>query len=415
MVLPSVYGGSGPPDEIDTSLVQIVRLGDGPQLDAFDRLRVSEPSGIFESTLVYDKQPFLWNERLTDTGTSVYVQREATVRMTVTAAGDKVERQTRTYFRYQPGKSQMVLMTYSFGDPDANVRKRVGYFDSRDGIFLEEINGAMWIVKRSSVTGTVTDTRIPQASWNLDTFSAIDPTKTQLFCVDLEWLGVGRVRVGFFIDGQLRYAHEFNEQNARDNVYMGTAQLPARLEIEATGAPGDPRFMSALCVAIMAEGGQEKNVGFPFSARAGAGGLITVAGASVPILSVRPTTAFKGRENHVLIDHLSAELFNDAGIALVDVIYDGALTDDSFAAVDTESALEVDVAATAITGGTIIRSFLVGATNQSNKTGEIDLVGRLAIALDMAGASPTSITLAVTKIGSTSPTVVGVLSWEEYR
>lgn len=413
MVLPSVYGGSGPPDPVDPTAVQIVRLGDGPQLDAFDRLRTSNPTGVFESTLVYDKQPLLWNERLTGTGTSVYVQREAAVRMTVAASGDVVERQTRTFFRYQPGKSQLILMTYSFGEPDANVRKRVGYFDANDGIFLEEINGQMWIVKRSSVTGTAMDTRIPQSAWNLDKFSEIDPTRTQLFCIDLEWLGVGRVRVGFFIDGQLRYAHEFLEQNVRDNIYMSTAQLPCFLSIEATGTPSVTRFMSALCASVSSEGGQEANVGFPFSARTGAA-LVTIAAARVPILSVRPKLLFNGRVNRALITQGLAEVLNDASIAIVDVIFDGVLTAASFASVDADSTMEFDTAATAVTGGIVVRSFMVGATNQANSTSGADLTGRFPVSLDIAGANPTNITLAVTNVGA-SATVLGTIEWLEYR
>ncbi len=409
MTLGRVYGGGK--QKPDGS--QVVQLGDGPQLDAFDRLRVSNPTGLFESTMTYDAQPLLWNQKLTGTGTATYIQDESAVRMAVAAENDVVERQTKSFFRYQPGKSQLIYMTYNFGQGHANVRKRIGYFDSENGIFLEEINGSLWIVKRSNVTGTPVDTRIAQANWNLDIYGDLDASKAQLFAIDMEWLGVGRVRVGFFIDGQLRYAHEFLEQNVRDTVYMSTAQLPVYLTIEATGALTASNSMTALCASVMSEGGQDENVGFPFSARTGAA-LVAISGARIPILSIRPKATFNGRVNRTLLTKGLVEVLNDAAIAIVDIIYDGALTGASFASVDDESVVESDVAATAVTGGIVVRSFLVGATNQANNSGGVDLTGRLPMSLDLDGANPTNLTVAVTNVGLAA-SVLGTVSWQEYR
>jgi hypothetical protein len=409
MTLGRVYGGGK--QKPDGS--QVVQLGDGPQLDAFDRLRVSNPTGLFESTMTYDAQPLLWNQKLTATGTATYVQDESAVRMTVAAQNDVVERQTKSFFRYQPGRSQLVYMTYNFGQGSASVRKRVGYFDSENGIFLEEINGSLWIVKRSNVTGTPVDTRIAQADWNLDKYSELDPTKAQLFAIDMEWLGVGRVRVGFIIDGQLRYAHEFLEQNARETVYMSTAQLPVYLTIEAISTLTTSNSMTAICAAVMSEGGQDTNVGFPFSTRTG-DSLVAVDGTRIPVLSIRPKATFNGRVNRTLLTRGLIEILNDAAIAIVDVIYDGVLTAGSFASVDDESTTEVDTSATAVTGGIVIRSFMVGATNQANNTGGVDLTGRLPLALDIDGANPTNLTIAITNIGGAA-SVLGAVSWQEYR
>ena len=39
-------------------------LQDGPQLDAFGRLRVSEPQTLFDSKQTIDNQPLFWDEEL---------------------------------------------------------------------------------------------------------------------------------------------------------------------------------------------------------------------------------------------------------------------------------------------------------------------------------------------------------------
>jgi hypothetical protein len=390
-----------------------VQLADSPSIDAFDRLRVSNPQGLFESTLTYDKQPLIWNERLTAGGTSTHLPNEAAVAMVVTSSGDKVERQARDYFRYQPGKSQLIFATFHFGAGDANVRKRIGYFDSDNGIFLEEINGAVWFVRRTSTSGSVVEERVAQADWNLNTLASFDPTKAQILIMDLEWLGVGRVRAGFVIDGLIVYVHEFLHANIIDTVYMTTAQLPVRLETEATGAPSAANTFKGFCCSVISEGGQEEDIGFPF-------GLLSPAARSVattrlPVLSIRPKATFNSLENHVQIIQRQIEVVNEGtGTALVEVIYNATLTGASWSDVSAgNSVVEYDIAATASSGGIVVLSFVVKSTNQVKNTSATNISGRLPLTLDMAGANPTPLSVCVTNIGTVD--ALASLNWQEYR
>ena len=64
---------------------------------------------------------------------------------------------------------------------------------------------------------------VSQHNWNMDKFdghghSKIKLTKhnlkkNMLLVMDNEWLGVGRVRCGFVIDGKTHYAHEFTHSD----------------------------------------------------------------------------------------------------------------------------------------------------------------------------------------------------------
>ncbi len=81
---------------------------------------------------------------------------------------------------------------------------------------------------------------------------------TQIIIIDFEWLGVGRVRVGFVIDGLIYYCHYFNHANdsAFDSVYMSTPNLPLRYDIQTDGTSGST--LDHICSSVMSEGGIEK-------------------------------------------------------------------------------------------------------------------------------------------------------------
>lgn len=400
-----------PPNLSASALNRPITIADSPAIDAFDRLRVSNPVGLFDSTLNYDKQPLLWDEALTGGATSTHVPDEAAVDLAVTSSGDKVVRRTFEYFRYQPGKSQLIFMTFNLNAGDANVRKRVGYFDDENGLFLEEIDGALWIVLRSNATGTPVDTRIAQADWSLDIFGSLDPEKTQILVMDLEWLGVGRVRVGFVTDGIIVYAHEFLNANVRTTVYMSTAQLPLCYEIEATGAPAGAITFSGICGACISEGGQEVELGFPFGVRSSA--LKAVSGTRIPLLSIRPKATFNGITNRVKILPDAVSVFNNSNLVILDVLFNPTLTGAAWVSADSSSVVEYDVTATSLTGGILLGSGFAGATNQSKGGSDKGILGRVPLALDLAG-NPTIITIAATNLGGNGSCLASI-NWQEYR
>ena len=84
----------------------------------------------------------------------------------------------------------------------------------------------------------------------------LDPTKATILFMDFEWLGMGAVRVGFVIDGKFIVAHTFKNANDLSTVYMQTANLPIRYEIEtaATLAAGT-YTLQQVCSTTLIEGG----------------------------------------------------------------------------------------------------------------------------------------------------------------
>lgn len=396
--------------------------------DAFGRLRTSDPVTVFDYQSEYDKGLLLWEETTVGSGSAAHDANEACVDMTVTtASGDKVSRQTIQYHRYQPGKSQLIMMTFVFAAGQANTDQRVGYFDDDNGIFLELSGTTLQLVRRTNTSGSPVDTNVAQASWNLNTLTALDITKAQIFIIDVEWLGTGTVRCGFWFDNEIIYVHEFRNANTLDVVYMRTANLPVRYEIENTGAAGSGVTMKAICCSVISEGGFEADRGYPFS-RTNYDKDLPGNGKVMPILSIRPKLTFNSITNRGEIIVQAANGLAQKNNTIFEIVYDGTLTwnaSDSasvaYSSVNANSITEYDTAANSIAGGIIISSFFAPAAGAATPAqqgiggaAQLGLQSRLPMALNAAGTSAKIMTLTARTITG-SASVSASLFWQELR
>ena len=234
------------------------------QSDAFGRLRVSNPQTLFDSQARYfDHGQFV--SSITGGATSTYDANSSTFALAVTGAGSSIIRETTKTFIYQPGKSLLVMNTFAMNTPTSGLTQRVGYYNTNNGIFFEANGTTLNMVIRSYSSGVLVEDRVPQSSWNGDKLNGaggatnlsgitLNPALTQIFWTDIEWLGVGSVRVGFVIDGQYIVCHTFNHANQPGNTttYMTTATLPIRYEISSSGPAGT---MRQICSSVISEGG----------------------------------------------------------------------------------------------------------------------------------------------------------------
>jgi hypothetical protein len=240
-----------------------VALAQTPQLDAFGRLRVSQPHTLFDSQQRYGlDRSFVSNTASGGTVTFVPTQSSANLAV-VNTSGSYAARETRYIFKYQPGKSQLSMMTFVMAPQSSgNLRQQVGYYDSDNGYFLQ-LSDQLYICERSNVTGTVTHSNVAQSSWNGDKLNgagpsaiSLDITKSQIFFIDMEWLGVGSVRTGFVVNGQYIVAHTFHHANIVPNAYITTACLPVRYEIRALSASAPATSnLTQVCSTVISEAG----------------------------------------------------------------------------------------------------------------------------------------------------------------
>lgn len=386
--------------------------------DSFGRLKVGTPETLFETQSQYDAQPDFWNTITANNGSSVYNYNESTVNLTVTSANtDSVIRQTKEYFHYQPGKSQAVLATFVFGTTHANNVQRVGYFDSSDGIFLERSANTTYICLRSNTTGTPVDTKVAQSDWNVNkldanSFFEMDWTKSQIFFTDIEWLGVGRVRVGFVVNGAFYLAHEFLNSNVLDKVYMKRATLPVRYEIQNTGEAVATQLRS-ICSTVISEGGQDDKFGVPF-AISNSNTLKSINDSAwTPLLSIQPKYTFNGYENRIAIRVDDVGSYTTA-TAVIRLIYEGELSNATFQSVDANSAVQYDIYANNITGGTIIDEYYLPATQQSKTTTSKDFKFVIPLTTNYWANNANKITV-VARTLSGAATAGATFKWHESR
>lgn len=251
-----------------------IRFADRSIRDAFGRVRVSEPETLFESKFLYSKNPLQWGELLSNSATATYNGNQSVVDMAVTSTvGSRVVRQTYRYIPYQSGKSQLILMTgvLQVSGGTSGIRSRIGHFDNAsdkstgvingNGFFFQLNGTTLSVVKRSYITGSQVDTTINQSSWNIDKFDGtgpsgitLDPSKSQIFIIDKEWLGVGTVRMGFVIDGLIYYCHSFHHANIITSTYAGNPNLPIRYELENVSSSSSAQ-MKQICCTVISEGG----------------------------------------------------------------------------------------------------------------------------------------------------------------
>ena len=394
--------------------VQEVALG-GMNLDAFGRLRVSEPFTLFDSQNRYAKDP-QFDEALTGSGTSTFLPNESSVQLAVTSAsGDKVVRQSKQVFPYQPGKSLLVLATFTMAAGEENLQQRVGYFNSDNGVFFQQKDDVLSFVIRTYTSGTASDARtITQSNWNTDKLDGtgssgitLDATKTQILFIDFEWLGVGSVRCGFVINGEFIVAHIFQNANTLTEVYMQTAILPMRYEIESTGALTGTKSMKQICSSVMSEGGYEQTSQLTWVRETTETTGITTS--FYPLVSIRLKSTNLGAV--VIPNGFNFMPTSASDFFEVALIKNATLTGPSFASVSTN--VEGDTAATAMTGGTIVRSdFTSSGVLSSTAVNEVSVYNPyLQLGVTIGGTSGIY-TIAVRTIAGTGDGIGSLSFWD---
>jgi hypothetical protein len=372
---------------------------------------------IFDSKQIADNQILFWDDRqVAGTGTnSAYNTNQASTTLSVTAntAGHRV-RQTRRWFNYQPGKSQFAIMT---GVMSGNATKRVGQFNDRNGLFFQH-DTQFSVGIRTYTTGTAVDRIIPQSDWNIDKMNGtgnsgvtLDHTKTNIYFIDYEWLGVGTIRFGVFIGGVPYYVHADHNSNINDVVYMSTPNLPIRYEVINNGTQ-DESTITHICTTVITEGGRG-NTGLERGISRGLNPLTTLNDDGIYPLFV---SRLKSTHLGAFIRFIDfSTICTTASEYYIFLIINGTFVGTQPTYISLEnSAIEYAIPGndTKIEGGTTLFTQVGSDSNQSrtgiNRAVESDLV--IGSSIDR---TPDTIALAVQRITGTTETFYGTLNFSE--
>jgi hypothetical protein len=401
---------------------QVTTTPDPTQLDAFGRLRVSEPLTLFDSSHRY-RDNNLWSSLTAVGGTYAFNQNQGLMDLTVNAlSGSSVIRETTKVFAYQPGKSLLTLNTFVFASSATNLRQRVGYYGVDNGIYLQMDDSVISFVERTLVNGSPsTETIVPLSAWNGDKLNGsgpsgftLDITKAQIMWMDIEWLGLGTVRVGFVIDGKFIVCHSFHHANRIASTYITTASLPLRYEITNKGTTNGSRTMKQVCSSVISEGGYElrgfqQAVSTPITTAK----VLDTAGTLYPIITLRLKST---RVDAIAI--LTALSFIGKSNAFYNwrVVSGGTTSGGSgtWISAGDDSAIEYKLDATAITGG---RSLAGGfSTTSTQGSTQVDILKealfKFQLERNSLTATPYELSVIVAGDGN-NKSVYASMDWEE--
>jgi len=415
---------SGQPLEVATVSGNTVYVAPaGVAGDAFGRLRTSSPLTLFDSSHRY-RDNGLWATSTGTGGTYVFSSGEGLVNLNVTtASGAKVLRETKKVCSYQPGKSLLAMSTFVMAPGKANQRQRVGYFGTDNGIYLE-LSGVSTpaFVERSSVTGSVAETRIHQADWNIDKLDGngpsgftLDITKAQIYWTDIEWLGLGTVRTGFVLNGQLIHCHSFHHANLISSTYMTTASLPVRYEIENLDATASSSTLKQVCSTVLSEGGYElRGAQSAVTIPVNAPYALTTASDYYPVISLRLKSTYL--DAVVILTALSLMGISNNASYSWKVVAAGTTSGGTWVSGGTDSAVEYNISGTSFSQ-TNSRSLAAGFTSGlSRGSAVIDILKAALFKFQLERDSFTSTAYELTLVvasGDNGADVLATMDWEE--
>lgn len=403
------------------SFINLEEIGfkDGYSLDAFARLRQSGVVSLFDSQPEYSIGPRDWSMAFVGAGTYAHLNTQSTVELSTggTTDGDSAVRQTRLCWRYQSGKSLMLFQMFNFGAAATNVRKRIGLFDANDGAYLEQNDTDIRAVLRTSTSGSPDDSGyVVQANWSEDPLDGSGPsgvtldfTKVQFMFIDL---GAGRVRFGFYIDGIPIIAHQFSRSNSVATAYIRTPNLPVRGEIANVGTALGAATLKMVVTSVMVEGGstdfQRGNLN-----TASNGTTPININSRTPIISVRPAATYFGLPNRAWAIPIEALMLVSGNDIFWEAVFGATLTGASWNAVASDSCMEYDTSATAVSGGVVVISGYAAAGQGSSSGSAIASVsGRFPISVDSLLGTQQGYTLVATPMTGTADVAMAV-DWRE--
>lgn len=398
---------------IDTGVTLPTTRADDFYNDAFQWLRVSQKNKRFDFDFDRGENPFVWDYVGNGTVTYSDNSRDLTIGFTGTATSDSQAVIQHYYNIYTPLSSQATALTGTLNN---------GALAGTARAFL-----------RSTVTGTTTEEYIAISA------GMADFSKSAIFVMDFQSLRVGRIRFGLDQQGVYTPIGQITNDNERATGYWQTPNLPVMYRVYNTAtntiteiAYGDElngigfQFVSALnaaqtvraiCAGVASEGGGDllSLEGQPFVAPPTTAPIVaakTVSTTLIPLVSIRVASLLYGLTNRELVIPTSFSLQTDNAIEYV-VLYRPTLTGASWVALSTDSGVEYDISATAVTGGYQIEGdFLTAGQNQPTRLN--NLLGRTIMSLGSAGV-PDIVTIAAIRTGSTNASVRAKIKGKELR
>jgi hypothetical protein len=413
---------SGQPLEVTTTSGQVTYIqAGGTAADAFGRLRVVNPLTLFDSSHRY-KDNLLWSTSSGTGGTTSFDANAGLITMNVTTtSGSEIIRETTKCFSYQPGKSLLNMSTFVMNAAKTGLRQRVGYYGASNGMYVELDGTTLSFVERSSSTGSLVETKVAKANWNIDKMDGAGPsgltldiTKAQILWMDIEWLGLGTVRMGFVINGEFIHCHSFHHANLITSTYITTASLPLRYEITNTATTASSSTLKQVCSTLISEGGYElrglqqsvgTSINTPYA--------LTVSGTYYPVASIRLKST--NLDGIVILTALSLMASGGNSNYSWRVNASATTSGGTWTSAGANSSVEYNLSGTSTSGGRVLAQGYFQGSNQGSPSMDILKEALFKFQLERDGLTSTPYELGVTIAANSSTGSAALVSmdWEE--
>lgn len=431
-----ITGGNNPLNKVHVNEVGAITTtfsSGNPQFDAFGKLQTSETTTIREYQPVTGllTEDFSHTEELGATITWDDTRHLITM-VNPTTNGALSRIRSNLYHKYQTGVATTVMFSKITGGEMTGITRRLGIFDDNDGLFFTSTNGVRSVVVRSSCSGEVVENKVDQEDWNVDRLDGsgdalnvsrkqLSPFNAQILFIDFQWLGAGRVRFGFVIDGVPIVCHEFNHAGYVTNPYMRTGTLPLTFEQENISALSNPAFLYMISAKVSCEGKftpKEKLFGGSLP------GLVTLNDS----VNWQPLASFRSRQQYIggIHDNRSVILPTMVTLSeftttnkpyLLELVKNDTLVGVTWdnGATFPQSALEVGGGSTASTDGEVIMSWTVRSDEHLDFSPYFNMLNEIIIRKADITEDPYHYTLRVKTYDATEIDVAVSFNWKEIR
>lgn len=347
-----------------------IRFSEGvPQLDSFGKLRTSGATLLGAYTILSDTVNLYFVSRVQNGATSVTNDIEgAQILTNTTANGSLSIFSTNTYHTYIPGSSHLFLGTFAMDLGKNNLVREWGIFDNDNGFFFREENNQLSVVIRSKSSGTIQEIEINQQNWNGDRVDGtglsgmdLDITYDNLYWIDVQWLGGGRVRYGVYYNGERVVLHEHYHGNTSPFSLTQSANLPIRAVQRNIGAVGTSSTFKIWCLALWSE----TNIDIRSLAVPDQKGFSKTIPVETPVnniiylgtLSPAITLPYSGKKNRTIYFPTRFDLLSYDSVTGVDVpiefyaYVDGLISEPTWQPTRLLGSVEYDTTATFYGGG----------------------------------------------------------------
>lgn len=167
------------------------------------------------------------------------------VRLAISTTGQIATHPSNIWHPLEIGAGVAITMATRLGDAGASgdgTTRNWGAFGPDEGFFFSLVEDELYVVHRRTFNGVKTNGTFVQSAWNKDPLDGtgssgftLDLTKNNLFFIDYQSAGGGRIRWGVFSGGERIICHQMNMNNSMATNATQTLALPICWSCVASG------------------------------------------------------------------------------------------------------------------------------------------------------------------------------------